>query len=83
MKLYKFRKLANCEDLERIKNIIDTGKFYCSNFLDFNDTNEGVFSINLKDECKNEILKERLDTILSEKTKYKICSFSEKEALDS
>jgi hypothetical protein len=57
MKLYKFRKLANCEDLERIKEIIKTGKFHCSNFLDFNDMNEGVFYANPKDKNKNKILK--------------------------
>jgi hypothetical protein len=82
IELYKFRKLANCEDLDKIKDIIENG-FYCSNFLDFNDMNEGVFYANPKDKNKNKMLKTRLNTILSEKTKYKICSFSRESALDS
>jgi hypothetical protein len=72
IELYKFRKLANCKDLEKIEEIIEKG-FYCSNFLDFNDMNEGVFSINLKN----------ISITLNEKQEYKICSFSGKNALKS
>lgn len=72
MKLYKFRTLANPDDLERIKDIITNG-FYCCNFLNFNDMNEGIFSIN----------SENINIILSQKEQYKICSFSKEKALGS
>lgn len=76
MKLYKFRALGNCKDLKtddlgRIKDIIDTDKFHCSNFLDFNDMNEGVFSIN----------PENIGITLPLKQQYKICSFSTRRSL--
>ncbi len=70
-KLYKFRKLENCKDLERIKDIVENG-FYCNNILDFNDFNEGVYT-------KNE---STLDIKLADKLKYRICSFSSEEALN-
>jgi hypothetical protein len=72
MKLYKFRPLADCKDYKRIKEIIEEG-FYCCDFLNFNDMNEGVFSINI----------ENIDIGLLDKQKYKICSFSGKNALNS
>ncbi len=72
MKLYKFRPLADCNDLERIECIINSG-FYCCDFLNFNDMNEGVFSANQKNK----------DITLGQKQQYKICSFSEKNALNS
>ncbi len=68
-KLYKFRPLGNCKDLERIEDIIEKG-FYCCDFLNFNDMNEGVFYVN-----KN------IDITLIQKKQYKICSFSEEKAL--
>ncbi|MDA3837704.1 MAG: DUF2971 domain-containing protein [Candidatus Delongbacteria bacterium] len=72
MKLYKFRPLGDKEHLKRIKDIINKG-FYCCDFLEFNDMNEGVYIINPKN--KN------ID--LSTKQKYKICSFSGINALNS
>ncbi len=72
MKLYKFRPLADREDLKEIEEIIKTG-FYCSDFLNFNDMNEGVFSIN----------QDNIDIGVIEKQKYKICSFSGKNSLNS
>ena len=69
-KLYKFRELKNYTDLSRIKDIIEKG-FYCSNFLDFNDMNEGVYR-----NSQNNI-----SITLDEKKVYKICSFSKVEAL--
>lgn len=72
MKLYKFRPLADCKDLERIEDIVSNG-FYCCDFLNFNDMNEGVFSIN---SCN-------INIALSQKQEYKICSFSKKDALKS
>ncbi len=70
-KLYKFRKLENCKDLERIKDIVDNG-FYCNNILDFNDFNEGVYT-------KTEAT---LKINIEDKIKYKICSFSAEEVLN-
>ncbi len=72
MKLYKFRPLADCNDLKRIEDIINSG-FYCCNFLNFNDMNEGVFSANQK----NKIID------LDQKLQYKVCSFSGKNALNN
>jgi hypothetical protein len=71
-KLYKFRALQNCHDLSRIKDIINDG-FYCNDFLNFNDMNEGVYTHN----------KDNNHITLDEKQKYKICSFSGEEALNS
>ncbi len=71
-KLYKFRALQDGNDLERIKDIIDEG-FYCTDFLNFNDMNEGVYVNNEKN----------VNIELSNKIGYKICSFSEEGALSS
>jgi len=71
MKLYKFRPLKNCDDLDKIKDIIENG-FFCCDFLNFNDMNEGVFTINSNNRKIN----------LKEKQKYKICSFSGANALN-
>ncbi len=75
IKLYKFRSLASCEDFCRIRDIIKTGEFHCSNFLDFNDMNEGVFKGKIPDGKSNG------KSILEEKLEYKICSFSGINAL--
>lgn len=72
MKLYKFRALGTCENLERIENIIENG-FYCNDILGFNDMNEGVYTNN----------PQNININLSEKQKYKICSFSGVKALKS
>ncbi len=72
MKLYKFRPLADCEDFEKVESIIKNG-FYCCDFLNFNDMNEGVFSINQSNKKIS----------LGQKQQYKICSFSGKNALNS
>lgn len=53
-------------------SIIRNG-FYCCRFLDFNDMNEGVFSVSPSNQ----------DVDLSGKLEYRICSFSSKEALNS
>lgn len=72
IKLYKFRPLANEEDYERLKGILETGKFWCSTFPELNDPMEGVFYGQ----------KEDVGVIYNEKNKYKICSFSYKEAFE-
>lgn len=72
MKLYKFRPLKNRENLNRVKDIIENG-FYCCDFFKFNDMNEGVFTLN----------QINLNIDLPEKLRYKICSFSGENALNS
>ncbi len=72
MKLYKFRPLEGTKHLSRIKNIIENG-FYCCDFLEFNDMNEGVFIIN----------DSNIHIDVSDKQKYKICSFSGEDSLNS
>ncbi len=72
MKIYKFRSLGDAKHLSRIKGIIENG-FYCCDFLEFNDMNEGVFIIN----------NSNVQIDVSDKQKYNICSFSGKNALNS
>ena len=71
-KLYKFRSLQNCTELERIKDIIENG-FYGNDFFGFNDMNEGTY--------KNS--PDNIGVNLDEKLKYKICSFSDICAVDN
>ncbi len=56
----------------RIKTIIQTGRFWCSKFSALNDPMEGVFNVENKKE---------VERIFSGKNKYKICSFSDENAL--
>ncbi len=72
MKIYKFRPLANEKDLCRIRQILETGHFWCSQFFDLNDPMEGIFRS----------FKKHVDDILSQKCKFKICSFSGKVEVD-
>jgi len=72
-KLYKFRALEDGNNLERIKDIIVGDGFYCTDFLGFNDMNEGVYSHNASNK----------DIEIDNKLEYKICSFSEEGALSS
>ena len=71
MKLYKFRSLACCLDLDRIEDIIENG-FYCNDFLGFNDMNEGVYRH----------ISNKTPIPLDVKDKFRICSFSGEKALD-
>ena len=72
MELYKFRALCDDASLKRIIDILEKG-FYCSQFFDFNDFNEGVFSTSDNPSGVN----------LDEKIDYKICSLSKEEALSN
>jgi hypothetical protein len=72
MKFYKFRPLCTCCDYDRVLEILRHG-FYCCSFLDFNDVNEGVFPVSEK----------TIDVELNDKLEYKICSFSDENALPS
>lgn len=67
MKLYKFRSVINETDLTKVREIIETGEFWCSKFHQMNDPMEGVYY------TVNPL---QTDKILSEKNKRKICSFS-------
>lgn len=69
MKLYKFRSLADFEDLNRIINIVKTGKFWCSRFSELNDPMEGVY-------ITRKMGNMDIDNVYGEKNKYAICSFS-------
>lgn len=73
MKIYKFRQLINETDYDWLKNILETGCFWCSNFWDLNDPMEGIFSFY---EENDEIIRRGIDDIYSLKNKYKICAFS-------
>ena len=76
MKLYKFRSLGSCSDLERVTDIVKTGKFWCSQFWELNDPMEGVYSYDigtLSDQAGNEIF--------SAKQNRALCSFSDEQSL--
>ncbi len=72
-KLYKLRSLGNVEDFNRVKNILETGHFWCSQFSELNDPMEGVFLIDSEQNSHN-------ITFFSQKNRFKICSFSNKRA---
>ena len=73
MKLYKFRPLSNDADFKRLKEILTTGRFWCSQFTELNDPMEGAFSIHLTQNINMEI-----ENVLSQKLSYKFCSFADK-----
>jgi len=72
IKIYKFRPLGNEIDYYRLKEILTTGKFWCSKFSELNDPMEGTFT---SDDASI------IDTIFSKKNNYRICSFSGEKAL--
>ena len=74
MKLYKFRPLANEDDFNRAKKILEEGCFWCSQFSELNDPMEGVFYATYK---------AKIQDIYNAKVKYKICSFSTKTAFEN
>jgi len=78
MKIYKFRGLTNELNYCRLREIIETGNFWCSNFWELNDPMEGVFSIKVFDEVK-----EKISEIYGEKGQYKICSFSGEKGFEN
>lgn len=67
MKLYKFRPLADHEDLKQVQDILKTNCFWCSKFSELNDPMEGVFYATDRS---------LIEEIYKEKNDYKICSFS-------
>ncbi len=68
--LYFFSvSLKNEKDFDRLKEIIETGKFWCSKFSELNDPMEGVFKAD----------KFKIEHLYENKIKYKICSFSGKK----
>jgi len=68
MFIYKFRALANNDDLERGRNILITGRFWCSPYWELNDPMEGVY------ETSSDL--NSINRIFDSKNKIKICSFS-------
>ena len=74
MKLYKFRQLTSCRDLERIIEILETNKFHCAKFSEMNDPMEGVYIATVPS---------KIDKILTEKNEKRICSFSSKEGFEN
>ena len=78
MKLYKFRPLANEEDFNRARVILETGNFWCSQFTELNDPMEGVFTIQASQKVKRVI-----NEIGSQKLQFKLCSFSSGEVFEN
>lgn len=75
MKLYKFRSLASNTDLERVEEILTTGKFWFSRFWEMNDPMEGFY---LRSEDTDDHLVSR---IYDDKAATVACSFSKQDAL--
>lgn len=71
IKLYKFRPLGNEIDYCRARDVLETGKFWCSKFSKLNDPMEGVFR------ATDESLVKK---IYDAKNKFRICSFSNSKA---
>ena len=76
IKLLKFRSLANKKDFERVKEIIDTGKFWCSKLWNLNDPMEGIYRNRFFDNVD-------ISNMFDEKNNHVICSFSSKEAINN
>jgi len=74
IRLIKFRSLADKDDCKRARDIIKTGKFWCSKLWNLNDPMEGVYKTTYKS---------NIHEVFYEKNKYVICSFSSKEALNN
>lgn len=72
--LYKFRTLASCSDLDRIKNLITNGKFWFSPLWDQNDSMEAIYR-------PAEICPTQELLISPRKMRTLICSFSSCEGL--
>jgi hypothetical protein len=79
VKLYKFRPLADNTDFDRLKEILETGQFWCSKFQDLNDPMEGVYRFLNYTERRARLI----NLIFGEKASYKICSFSNKKAFSN
>ena len=78
MKLYKFRSLATCQDLERAQDILETGKFWCSRFWELNDPMEGVYRV-----CACGHSEQAIRDLYTEKVRKHLCSFSGRSAFES
>lgn len=70
MKVYKFRPLGCCMDLERIEQIMTTGKFWCSRFWELNDPMEGIYRLTDKGNPQG------VQRMFSQKARHLICSFA-------
>lgn len=77
MKLYKFRSLGSCTDLERTQAIIESGKFWCSRFWELNDPMEGVYWFN-----KGGLTEPFIRKLYDAKSKHAFCSFSGPKAFE-
>ncbi len=75
MKLYKFRSLGSPEDVRRARRMLETGEFWCSGFSELNDPMEGSFTTELPHNV--------VDLMYGSKSKFKICSFSGRKALEN
>jgi hypothetical protein len=76
VKLYKFRPLATCQDLERVQGILETGQFWCSKFWELNDPMEGVYQFQ-----SDTVSAEGIRQLFNDKAGKVICSFFGRGAL--
>lgn len=71
IKLYKFKPLGNGIDYCRVRDVLETRKFWCPKFSELNDPMEGVFRTTNK---------KLVEKIYNAKNKFRICSFSDSKA---
>lgn len=74
-KLFKFRSLFDCDSMKWVREIIETGEFWCAKLWEMNDPMEGVYS-----HVVDELGERGVTDLFSEKNKHVICSFSGEDA---
>ena len=74
--LFKFRSIADRQDFERARKIIETGEFWCSKLWEMNDPMEGVYA-----HATEELEDWQIGNLFSMKNNYVMCSFSGEKAL--
>lgn len=77
MRLYKFRSLGTCEELERAQEILGTGEFWCARFWELNDPMEGVYWFNA-----GTLDKDFIRRLYGGKSDQVLCSFSGERAFE-
>lgn len=70
-KVYKYMSLQH---FDRFLDIIMYNRFYLANWRDFNDINEGVFNLDIRNET--EYKRNLVEKIKQEKNQTRICSLS-------
>lgn len=79
IRAYKYKSL---EIIDHCIDIIENDRLYCAPFTTLNDPNEGQYYY-LEDEERAEAITQRVDNIMGEKGKFRICSLSKSKCNQS